>query len=54
MRPRSYSKLNARSVRAIRRARAKGVSYRVLARRYGVGMTTVAFAVRGWTWQWVN
>jgi len=50
---RSHSKLTSRAVRDIRRCRRRGASYRELAERYGVGLTTIAFAERRWTWRWV-
>lgn len=45
------AKLSPRDVRAIRRERAGGATYKTIAGRYGVARTTISHVCRGNTWR---
>ena len=48
------AKLTERKVRTIRRLAAEGVSYAKLAKRYGVGQTTIRKVVMRHSWRHVE
>jgi hypothetical protein len=49
-----FAKLSSRKVRAARKRREDGESYESLARRYGVTIAAIRFAVIGETWKHVK